>query len=116
MCVAVYPVALCRQISGNNRAPLPGMEGLSPIADVERESEASFSTQHGELLEFPDLDVSYGSSSGTPRGPRVGGGQGSIHSPVLESEPLAYLRCVCVLCIVCVCVSCVLCCAAVMWW
>ena len=67
------------------------MEGLSPIADVDRESEASFTTQHGEL-EFPDLDVSYG-SSGTPRG--VGQGD-RVCSPALESEPLAYLRCVCV--------------------
>ena len=60
------------------------MEGLSPIAD---RTEASFDTQHGDL-EFPDLDVSYG-SSGAPQG-------NCCHeahcSPVLESEPLAYLR------------------------
>ena len=61
-----------------NRLPLPNMDGLSPIADVE----TSFSTQHGEL-DLPDLDVSY-SSSGTPRLP--------AQQHTIESEPLAYFR------------------------
>ena len=63
------------------------MEGLSPIAD---RTEVSFDTQHGDL-EFPDLDVSYG-SSGAPQGYHQGNCHEAHCSPVLESEPLAYLR------------------------
>ena len=76
---------LYRQTSGLHRRPLPAlMEGLSPIAD---QTEASFDTQDGGDLGFPGFDVS-NSSPGDP--------QRNIDeahsSPVLESEPQAYLR------------------------
>ena len=78
----------CRQSSGPHRVQLPPMmEGLSPIAD---QTEASFNTHHGDL-EFPDLDVSYGSVTGTPAG-HPASSHNTHNSPALESEPLAYLR------------------------
>ena len=65
------------------------MEGLSPIADVDGETESSQNSQFGG---FPDLDVSYGSTGGTPRVMGAGGQAGNQVSPTTECEPLAYLR------------------------
>lgn len=75
------------------RLPLPAMDGLSPIADVDRETEGSFATQHGDIG-LPDLDASYGS---TPRSlPAYPTTEQLLcdgdKSPTIESEPLAYLR------------------------
>lgn len=72
------------------------MDGLSPIADVDRETEASFSTQHADLG-FPDLDVSYGSSGAShpvQMGQQQYGDQGreSNDSQFIENEHLAYFR------------------------
>ena len=60
------------------------MDGLSPIADVDRETETSFNTQQGDLG-LPDLDVSYGSTVQSQYGHHN-------DSVGIESEPAAYFR------------------------
>ena len=78
--------SLHRQTSGAHRVPLPAMDGLSPIADVDRETESSFNTQYGDLG-LPDLDVSYGTPQDQP-----GQREPCDHlSPSTQCEPLAYL-------------------------
>lgn len=74
--------------AGPSKLPPLSMGGLSPIPDVDKETETSFGTQPGDL-EFPDLDVSYG-STGTPRALRLGGV--ASNSPSIESSPRAYFR------------------------